>query len=65
MIYKTDPKWVASQNYSGCVQWAIYSHRQYLHTKRHGFTMAAAEYKTDRETFLRRARILRPKGLAP
>lgn len=61
MPYTTDPKWVASQTYQGCIQWAVYSHRHFMHTRRHGFTMAADEYKTDRDTFLRRARILRPK----
>jgi len=60
-MYKTDPEWVREHNYYGCIHWAVYSHRHYLRTRRHGFIMAANEYKIDRDTFLQRARELRPK----
>jgi len=59
--YVTDPEWLAGSDYKECVRWAIYSHKHFLNTRRHGFHMAAAEYKIDRASFLQRARQLRPK----
>jgi hypothetical protein len=59
--YKTDPLFVAGQDYQSAVDWARYSHKYFLHAKRNGFLMAAYEYKVDRTTFLERARNFKPK----
>lgn len=59
--YKTDPDFVANQNFDGAVQWAKYSQRYFMHAMRNGFLMAAYEYKVDRDTLLKRAREFKPK----
>lgn len=41
---------------------ARYANTYYLKAKRAGFTMAAAEYLADRKEYMRKARMLKPKG---
>lgn len=59
--YKTDPEFVAAQDYFGALYWAKYSQHYFMHAKGNGFLMAAYEYKVDRDTFLQRARNCKSK----
>jgi hypothetical protein len=59
--YKTDPDFVADQDIHGAIQWARYSQRHFIQAMRHGFLMAAYEYKVDRDTFMQRARNCKSK----
>lgn len=61
--YMADLKFVEAQDYLSAIRWAKYSHRHYMNAGRHRFLMAAYEYKVDRDAMLKRARLLRPKGI--